>query len=381
MNKFTVLGSLILAGISCVAAGAELHRSLTESVAVANRSAAVGLTHVEAVELTRRYQQAKPTFSREQNREEAILVRNEIVRQLLRDYLGKRRWELLSPAVVQWYFDKGRADQSFDWLKIPITEEQREKLQAIKLPYEVLYQIQKDRLELMAECLSTGGTGLKFNDVDRAIGEPYVFRSKVLAYSQGVDDYEITPNCESVQVLASPYVQKELECSVDQLKKITELATKYRKLGYVPFAFDGDYYVPPEELQRIRLQAISDAEAILEESQVPRFRSIVLQRYLFVVAEEGVRNALEYIGGKKTEQFQKQADRLRVETDAVRRLRAIPALEKLVQEIVPEVDVSRMVGKIDYMRCINLYYAKLDSPVAKRLLANTKTGGNPRRNR
>ena len=367
-------------GMSCVAVNAELHRSLTESVAVANSSAAVGLTHAEAVELTDLYEQAKPRFPRGKVSLEAVLDRNEIVQQLLQDYLGHRRWKLLSPAVVQFYFEKGRADQAFDWLDIPITEEQREELQSIKLPIEVLYKVQRDRLELMSECLASGGTGLKLEDVDRAVGEPYVFKSKILA-SYGAHDYEISPNCESIQVISSPYVQKELECSVDQVKKIAELATKYRKLGYVPFDSSDDPYIAPEELQRIRLQAIRDAEAILKESQVTRFRSILLQRYLTIVANDGARHALEYLGGRKTEQFQMNADRLISETAAVRRLRTIPALKQLVQKITPEVDVSKMVGKIDYMRCVNFYSAKLDSRVAKRLLANTKTGGNPRRNR
>ena len=350
-----------------------LHRSLAQLIAVANISADVGLSrekrrHITAVLRSVRQDRVDRAIRIEQD----ILNENETLRKALEELLTAKQLRSLNRAAVHYYFEILRPDLAFDWLQIELTQTQREQLQSIKIDERLQDQLDADYLAVLVDYLEL--------DDPKRLGEPFEFRSTLLQQRGGVA-MDLYPNIEPLHVLGSSYVQSELGCTIDQSMQIKALAKEYRTKGLV---FRDHREEEPDldedQLDEIRQRTIDDCEALLAEEQLPRFRQIVLQRYLRYPARYALLLAKEYVDEDKLDrEFKRVARRMPLEVAAVRRLRLVQFVAKEVAEIMVKVDVERLVGQIGFNRALDFVTVpKLDNIIASKL-AHRVRPVNPRR--
>ena len=242
------------------------------AVFVANRCKELALTREEQLATTQIVRDLK--INRRPTDEERLIY-NALVRDGLRLLLNKKT-SILDDAVVQYFFENSKPEVAFAWLDEKLTIDQLNAVKRIKPSEEISHQMARERLQVIAESLHKAKV-IRKSKIEGLIGEPYLFVSKELTGDFPVLDY--VPDVEPLRVLRSPYVQKHLGLTSKQAGEVVALCREYRERGEMLSTGTGDSNISSEKKEAIRLQAIADAESVLMEDQLNRYREILLQRY------------------------------------------------------------------------------------------------------
>ena len=301
-------------------------------------------------------------------------------RDWIRAYVGNRRFDEL---VVQTWFSENRPELSLMWMDIKFTPSQLQDLESIEIPRELHEEIR----ELQTEVMKNAFHGyLSEKQIEEMIGEPYLVKHPVLA-KEGTSNYRHYPDMESFRMLRSPYVQKELACSIEQTKKIGSLYTQYRKQKWTST-------INPEDMdfgERTRLGQVEKAKAeqqtridlleLLDDEQWLRLRQITNHRYFVRFEVRRMMDLMGYPALPRDElgELTHGLGAAKVNMDGVSRILLSRYVGGVVGGILGEEQlISEIMGKPSVLNHGTTTTPNLEDPVLKELM-KPKKSKNPRR--
>lgn len=343
------------------------------AVLVANRGVSPELTNTQRRDLSAVLSRASGVID--------PASENSKIRAKLNSILGAKELKQLNQSIFQHYLSILMPQNGFAWLEFELTDAERQQLSSIELP-ELESSLRHNRMEYLKFRLSKLA---KTDEIDKVVGEEFAFRSSAMPlyfsweskprYRQRAiwPDKHSFPDCEPVRVVASTFVADELTMTLEQHRKAVELLKSYKNRGYIWTTPSYELELADGELDKIRKAAIAESEAILTETQLPRFRQIVLQRYLNADDQIAIEFAARYLDLD----YERDEVDDKLELDAIRRLAIVPAVAATVEEVLGR-DISNIVGPPRLWRSTRFEAPKLENPTARRLLSETKKL-NPRR--
>ena len=346
------------------------------AIGAANRSVDLDLSREEQIEVTEFFRSIRGTpYVKTRTTLDVVKQRNKAIREGLPAITGNEKE--LDYAVVQFFFEALKPQIAFDWMGVDLTALQRQKLISIELTDELKLQLAKDRVSVVMHAMLPV---IETRELRKLIGEFYQFRHSSLQ-----DDFigpDSSPDLTCVRVLSSPFIQKELRFTLDQVQAFNELKKQCRKDGILVDdpVFDDTPHTRTQR-EEIRITVIAACENLLGPKQVTRFRQILLRRYMSTANNPD--NAILFLGLSMTESqlqtYEKNKWSLDSEIDAARRLRINRFVKAKVAEVMGDEVTNEIYGDRErFLRGLNNKKPELTSPVVKRLIGKTMRK-NPRR--
>ena len=287
-------------------------------------------------------------------------------------------------ATVQSYLEHGMPLLALRWADVKISEEQRARIEDLRIPEDliqvVLVDIVRARCEVLEPVLSK-------QELETVFGEPFVL-SKLKLAEPTMSQY---PYIEMARLLSRSLVHEELELTLPQVKKVVESIREARRQGLLDGMGEqalGATSVPSVSPDESKSKLTKLFQGCLSADQFSRLKQLTSQRYVVDSSSHDAALAIHGIEmpAKNTASYEewKLRRRLaRVEGEAIKRAKMNRYMQDELSKIIGRPTVERICGKSTYFR--EGYKGKSPiffSSAMKEFIASTKgVRSNPRRQR
>ena len=252
--------------------------------------------------------------------------------------------------------------------------EVREATAKLRKNYDRL--VQRDIYKIQLHELSKLGG----DEILELAGEPFEFKRASLTSRIPIPNDEPSP--QPILIISSPYVQKELSCTIGQVKKINEAIDILKTLFGFEMSmdeFDPDplnlhTFDTKEEIKEAETLIRSRFIRILKPKQQKRFRELLIQRYVLV---GDLDRALALAMPRAKSKYRRSTNSNDIW--AVQHFRGIQVFSPYAKKYVPEKEFAALMRRQMIPHSASGVRPPLEAPLFDEFIERKKKPKNPRR--